>query len=79
MFHVSMTGWPCSVPRVDRVPVSSRNRRPAGGLQAEPAGGQHPQEVGVRDQRHVPSASSGRTRASAASARAPTCSTVSPG
>ena len=27
-FHVSTTGWPCSVPSVDSVPVSSRSSRP---------------------------------------------------
>ncbi len=27
-FHMSTTGWPCSLPSVDSVPVSSRSSRP---------------------------------------------------
>ena len=52
-FQLTMTGSSCSLPRVETVPVSSRNSRPSAGRQAEPARGEHPQHVTVRDQGDV--------------------------
>ena len=68
-FQDMITGWPCSVPSVENVPVSSRNRRPPSGSSPSQRAVSTRSTCPWATSATSPSASSGLTRASTASVR----------